>query len=556
MRSDLVKKGAERAPHRSLMYALGLTKKELDRPIIGIANSANEIIPGHIHLHTITEAVKAGVRMEGGTPLEFGTIGVCDGIAMDHTGMKYSLGSRELIADSIETVARAMPFDGLVLVTNCDKIVPGMLIAAIRLNIPTVVVSGGPMLAGEYRGMKIGVDKAFEAVGEIRAGKIDEAELEVIEECACPGIGSCSGLYTANSMNCLTEALGMGLPGNGTVPAIHADRIRLAKSAGMAVMGLVEKNILPQSIMTRDAFLNAIAVDMAIGGSTNTALHIPAIAHYGEVKIGLDDFDRVSKTVPHLCTLSPSGPHFMEDLHRAGGIPAVMKELDGGGHIKTGLMTVTAKTVGEIIEKAAVKDSEIIAPAKSPRHATGGLTVLKGNLAPDGGIVKSAAVLPGMMVHEGPARVFESEEAAVEAILNGAIVRGDIVVIRYEGPKGGPGMREMLTPTSSIAGMGLDDSVALITDGRFSGATRGAAIGHISPEAAAGGPIAAVAEGDSILIDIKSKRITLKVPEQEIEDRLRKIKEQEPRKPNIDKGYMYRYSMLVSSAAQGAVFPV
>jgi dihydroxy-acid dehydratase len=556
MRSDIMKKGSQRAPHRSLMYALGLTKKEIDRPIIGIANSANEIIPGHIHLHTITEAVKAGVRMEGGTPLEFGTIGICDGIAMDHTGMKYSLGSRELIADSIETVAKAMPFDGLVLVTNCDKIVPGMLIAAIRLNIPTVVISGGPMLAGEYKGVKIGVDKAFEAVGEIRSGRIDEEALEVIEECACPGMGSCAGLFTANSMNCLTEALGMGLPGNGTIPAVHAERMRLAKNAGMAVMALVEKNILPEHIMTREAFLNAIAVDMAIGGSTNTALHIPAIAHYGEVEISLDDFDRISRTVPHLCTLSPSGPHFMEDLHRAGGIPAVMKELEKGGHIDTGLMTVTTKTVGELIEKAAVRDSEIIAPVTNPRHATGGLTVLKGNIAPDGCRVKSAAVLPGMMVHEGPARVFESEEAAVKAILDGAIHRGDVVVIRYEGPKGGPGMREMLTPTSSIAGMGLDDSVALITDGRFSGATRGAAIGHVSPEAAAGGPIAAISEGDRILIDIKEKRITLKVGEKEIEDRLGRLKKQAPRKPNIDKGYMYRYSLLVSSAAQGAVFPV
>jgi dihydroxy-acid dehydratase len=556
MRSDLMKSGPQRAPHRSLMFALGLTRDEINRPIIGVANSANEIIPGHIHLRQIADAVKAGVRMEGGTPLEFGTIGVCDGIAMDHIGMKYSLGSRELIADSVETVAMAMPFDGLVLIPNCDKIVPGMLIAAIRLNIPTVVVSGGPMLAGEYAGEKIGVDKVFEAVGEIRAGKIDLAELSLIEQCACPGVGSCSGLYTANSMNCLTEALGMGLPGNGTIPAVFADRIRLANEAGRAVMKRIDDGLLPRDIMTRDAFLNAIAVDMAIGGSTNTALHIPAIAHYGEVKVDLEDFDRTSERVPHLCSLSPSGPHHVEHLHRAGGIPAVMKELSKAGLISTELKTVTGKTVGEIVGNAENRDSTVIAPVENPRHHSGGLTVLRGNLAPEGCIVKSAAVLPDMMEHEGPARVFESEEDAVETILEGGIHQGDVIVIKYEGPRGGPGMREMLTPTSSIAGMGLDTSVALITDGRFSGATRGASIGHVSPEAAAGGPIAAVQEGDRIAINIPKKRITLKVSEEELKKRVKKIEERGPKRANIDRGYMLRYSQLVSSAAQGAVFPV
>lgn len=556
MRSDLMKSGLQRAPHRSLFFALGLTEEEIERPIIGIASSANEIIPGHLHLRQVVDAVKAGVRMEGGTPLEFGTIGVCDGIAMDHIGMKYSLGSRELVADSVETVAMAMPFDGLVLIPNCDKIVPGMLIAAIRLNIPAVVVSGGPMLAGEYRGEKIGVDKVFEAVGKSRAGKITSSELSDIERCACPGVGSCAGLYTANTMNCLTEALGMGLPGNGTIPAVHADRIRLAKKAGKALMRRVEDGLAPKDIMTRDAFLNAIAVDMAIGGSTNTALHIPAIAHYGEVEVDLEDFDRTSGRVPHLCSLSPAGPHHMEDLHRAGGIPAVMKELSKAGLIDTELKTVTGLTVGEVIESAEATDNAVIASVDNPKHSSGGLTVLRGNLAPEGCIVKSAAVLPEMMEHEGPARVFQSEEEAVEAILEGRIKQGDVIVIRYEGPRGGPGMREMLTPTSSIAGMGLDSSVALITDGRFSGATRGASIGHISPEAAAGGPIAAVQEGDRIRIDIPKKRVTLNVPDEEIEKRLKDIEDEGPRKPKIDRGYLYRYSKLVSSAAQGAVFHI
>jgi len=470
MRSDVIKDGTRRAPHRSLLYALGLTREEIGRPLIGVVNSANEIIPGHIHLDRISEAVKAGIRVAGGTPLEFSTIGICDGLAMDHIGMKYSLGSRELIADSIEAVSIGTPFDGLVLIPNCDK--------------------------------------------------ISDAELEELERCACPGAGSCSGLYTANSMNCLTEALGMGLAGNGTIPAVHSDRIRIAKDAGRAIMALVRDNMCPRDIMTKEAFLNAISVDMALGGSTNTALHIPAIAYYGEVDITLDDFERQSEKVPHLCNLAPAGPDHMEDLHRAGGIPAVMNELAKKGHLFTGLKTVSGKSIGQLIEHSTVKDESVISPIERPRHTSGGLTVLKGNLAPEGSIVKSAAVVPEMMVHEGPARIFESEEQAVDAILSESINEGDVIVIRYEGPKGGPGMREMLTPTSTIAGMGRDKSVALITDGRFSGATRGASIGHVSPEAAAFGPIAAVREGDRIEINIHEKRITLKVSDEELQARI------------------------------------
>ena len=556
MRSDVIKDGTRRAPHRSLLYALGLTREEIGRPLIGVVNSANEIIPGHIHLDRISEAVKAGIRVAGGTPLEFSTIGLCDGLAMDHIGMKYSLGSRELIADSIEAVSIGTPFDGLVLIPNCDKIVPGMLIAAIRLNIPAIIVSGGPMLAGEMGKEKLGVDNVFEAVGRHKSGKISDAELEELERCACPGAGSCSGLYTANSMNCLTEALGMGLAGNGTIPAVHSDRIRIAKDAGRAIMALVRDNMCPRDIMTKEAFLNAISVDMALGGSTNTALHIPAIAYYGEVDITLDDFERQSEKVPHLCNLAPAGPDHMEDLHRAGGIPAVMNELAKKGHLFTGLKTVSGKSIGQLIEHSTVKDESVISPIERPRHTSGGLTVLKGNLAPEGSIVKSAAVVPEMMVHEGPARIFESEEQAVDAILSESINEGDVIVIRYEGPKGGPGMREMLTPTSTIAGMGRDKSVALITDGRFSGATRGASIGHVSPEAAAFGPIAAVREGDRIEINIHEKRITLKVSDEELQARIRALKAQGERKPNIERGYMYRYSQMVSSAARGAVFPL
>jgi len=556
MRSDAMKKGVARAPHRSLLYALGLTKNEIDRPIIGVVNSANEIIPGHIHLNRLTEAVKAGVRLAGGTPLEFGTIGVCDGLAMDHIGMKYSLGSRELIADSIEVMAMGTPFDGLVLVANCDKIVPGMLIAAMRMNIPSVLLSGGPMLAGAVGSKKLGLDKVFEAVGKHKSGKMNDGELEELETCACPGAGSCSGLFTANTMNCLSEALGLALPGNGTIPAVHADRVRLAKLGGMAVMDRVRDGMKPRDIMTKTAFMNTIAVDMAIGGSTNTALHIPAIAYYGGVDISLDDFDRISTRVPHLCNLAPSGPDHMEDLHRAGGIPAVMNELARGNHIDTSLMTVAGISLARIIEGSPVKDPNVITPVDKPRHATGGLTVLRGNLAPDGCIVKSAAVVPEMMVHEGPARVFESEEETVEAVMEGKIREGDVVVIRYEGPKGGPGMREMLTPTSAIAGMGLDKSVALITDGRFSGATRGSSVGHVSPEAAAFGPIAAVREGDRIEVNIRRKTLTLKIGEGELKKRIDEIKARGERKPNITSGYMRRYAMLVSSAATGAVFPL
>ncbi len=556
MRSDAMKKGLARSPHRSLLYALGLTKREIEQPIIGVANSANEIIPGHLHLDDIAQAVKDGIRSAGGTPLEFGTIGICDGLAMDHRGMKYSLGSRELIADSIEVVAMGTPFDGLVLITNCDKITPGMLIAAMRLNIPTILISGGPMLAGELDGKKLGVDNVFEAVGSLKSGKISEKELELIETCACPGVGSCSGLYTANSMNCLSEALGIALPGNGTIPAVHSDRLRLAKQTGISIMQLVADNLCPRDIMNREAFFNAIKVDMAVGGSTNTALHLPAIAYYGGVEVSLDDFDRISGQVPHLCSLAPAGTDHMEDLHRAGGISAVMNELTKKKLINGSMKSVSGKTIAELIQNTTVKDQSVIAPVDKPRHRSGGLTVLKGNLAPGGSIVKSAAVVPEMMVHEGPARLFESEEDAVDAILNNRIREGDVVVIRYEGPKGGPGMREMLTPTSTIAGMGLDRSVALITDGRFSGATKGASIGHISPEAAAFGPIAAVEDGDRIQINIPEKRLTLMVGDVELKQRLEKLKSRGEIKPNIDWGYMYRYSKMVSSAAKGAVFPL
>jgi dihydroxy-acid dehydratase len=557
MLSDSIKKGIIRAPHRSLLYALGLTKEEINRPIIGIVNSFNEIIPGHIHLNTIAEAVKSGVRTAGGTPLEFNTIGICDGLAMGHKGMKYSLGTRELIADSIESVTMGTAFDGLVMIANCDKIVPGMLIAAVRLNIPTVYMSGGPMLAGDFDRKKLGVDAVFEAVGSIKTGKITEKELDYLEICACPGVGSCSGLYTANSMNCLAEALGIALPGTGTIPAVYADRIRLAKEAGVTIMARVRDNLRPRDIMTQDAFLNAITVDMALGGSTNTALHIPAIAYYREeVDITLKDFDSISTKVPHLCSLAPSGPDHMEDLYRAGGIPALMNELSKKGLIHTDAVTVNGITIAELIKNHPVKDHQVITPIDNPRHPTGGLTILTGNLAPDGSIVKSAAVVPEMMEHKGPARIFESEEDTVRAILNDEIKKGAVIVIRYEGPKGGPGMREMLAPTSAIAGMGLDKSVALITDGRFSGATRGASIGHVSPEAAANGPIAAVREGDIIEINIPKKQLTLNVSDGEIKKRLDEISAKGPRKPNIDRGYMHRYSKLVSSAAKGAVFPL
>lgn len=553
MRSDMMKKGIAKAPHRSLFKAAGLSDEELSRPIIGIVNSANEIIPGHIHLNTIAAAVKKGVLMAGGTPLEFSVIGVCDGIAMNHTGMKYSLGSRELIADSIEIMATAHPFDGLVFIPNCDKIVPAMLIAAVRLNIPSIVISGGPMLPGFYKGKDISVTQIFEAVGQAAAGTITEQELTAMECAACPGAGSCAGLFTANSMNCLTEALGLGLPYNGTIPAVMADRIRLAKDAGRQIMTLVEKQITPSQIITKSSIQNALAVDMAIGGSSNTALHIPAIAHYAGIDLELKDLDPVASKVPHLCTLSPAGTHHIVDLHRAGGIPAVMKELLDNGLFDGSCMTVTGHTQKENLSHVSILDTSVIRTVKNPVHKDGGLAILTGNIAPLGCIVKKAAVDESMLKHSGPAKVFNSEEEAVDAIMAKKIVKGDVIVIAYEGPKGGPGMREMLTPTSVIAGMGLDRDVALITDGRFSGATRGASIGHVSPEAAAGGPIAAIRTGDIIDIDINAKTINVKLSDAEIQKRISELK---PFVPKITKGYMKRYSLLVSSADKGAVFDI
>jgi dihydroxy-acid dehydratase len=554
MKSDLVKKGVERAPHRSLFKAMGYTDAEIKRPLIGIANSANAVIPGHIHLDKIVEAVKAGVYMAGGTPIEFGVIGVCDGIAMNHEGMKYSLASRELIADSIEVMAIAHAFDALVLVPNCDKIIPGMLMAAARLDLPAIVVSGGPMLAGKHP-EKTGADKidlitVFESVGAVLAGDMTEDQLCRIEDAACPTCGSCAGMFTANSMNCLTEAVGMGLPGNGTIPAVMSARIRLAKEAGMKIIELLEKDITPSKVMTEQAFQNALVVDMALGCSTNTVLHLPALAREANVSIDLDQINDISKTTPHLCSLSPAGPHHLEDLNRAGGIQALMKELSGTGRIKTNCLTVTGKTVGENIKDSRIMDNTVIRSTANPYHQEGGLAVLFGNLAPEGGVVKQSAVSDEMLRHEGPARVFDSEEEATQAIMGGKITKGDVIVIRYEGPMGGPGMREMLTPTSAIAGMKLDAHVALVTDGRFSGGTRGAAIGHISPEAMQKGPIAIVKDGDLIAIDIPAKTLTLKVPDNEIKDRLSKWS---PPAPKITHGYMARYAKMVSSASMGAV---
>lgn len=543
-------KGLGRAPSRALFKAMGLTDEELGRPIIGIANSANELIPGHIHLDRIVEAVKAGIRIAGGTPLEFSTIGVCDGIAMGHIGMKYSLASRELIADSVETMAMAHPFDGMVLVPNCDKIVPGMLMAALRVNAPSVVVSGGPMMTGRFEGKKADVITVFEAVGRVKAGTLSEEELSGLEGCACPGCGSCAGMFTANSMNCLTEAIGLGLPGNGSIPAVEAARIRLAKQAGMAVMNLVEKNIKPRDIANEAAFRNAIAVDMALGCSTNTVLHVPAIANEAGVNIDLELFDRISQNTPHLCSLSPSGPNHLEDLNRAGGVHAVMKALAQKGLVDGSALNVNAKTLAENMEATKWTDKEVIRPIENAHSPYGGIAIMRGNLAPGGAVVKQSAVSGDMLRNKGKARVFESEEAAIEAILGGQIISGDIVVIRYEGPRGGPGMREMLNPTSALAGMGLDNSVALITDGRFSGGTRGAAIGHVSPEAAHGGPIALVKDSDEISIDIPAKRMDLLVSEEELEER-RKAWTQPA--PKITEGYLGRYLKLVTSAASGAV---
>jgi len=550
MRSDVMKKGVEKAPHRSLFKAIGYTDDELKRPLIGIVNSANEIIPGHIHLGLITQAVKAGVRMAGATPIEFPTIGVCDGIAMNHEGMKYSLASRELIADSIEIMAKAHPFDGLVFVPNCDKIVPGMLMAALRLNIPSIIISGGPMLTGKLKGQAVDLITVFEAIGKIKKGEITEDELKQLEDSACPGCGSCSGMFTANSMNCLTEALGLGLPGNGTIPAVYAARIRLAKEAGKKIVELVEKDIKPRDIATKEAFQNAICVDMALGCSTNTVLHLPAIAHEAEVELDLEIFDKTSRNTPHLCSLSPAGPHHLQDLYEAGGIQAVMAELSKRGLIELDCMTVTTMSVGENIKDKKILNPEVIRTVENPYHTEGGIAILKGNLAPDGAVVKQSAVLPEMLRIQGKARVFNSEEDATQAILSKEINPGDVVVIRYEGPKGGPGMREMLTPTSAIVGMGLDKKVSLITDGRFSGGTRGAAIGHISPEAAEGGPIALIEEGDIIEIDIPNRKIELKVDKETLEKRK---KQWRPPPPKIRKGYLYRYSQMVSSASKGAI---
>jgi len=551
VKSDQVKIGLEKAPHRALFKALGLTDEEMARPLIGIVNSHNDIVPGHINQDKIAEAVKAGVRMMGGVPLEFQTIGVCDGIAMNHIGMKYSLGSRELIADSVEIMATAHAFDALVFIPNCDKIVPGMLMAAARLNIPSIFVSGGPMLAGRFKGQAVSVTQIFEAVGAVAAGRMQEEELAELEENACPTCGSCSGMFTANSMNCLTEALGLALPGNGTIPAVYSERIRLAKKTGMKIMELLEKNIRPLDILTPQAFANAIKVDMAIGCSTNSVLHLMAIANEAGVDIDLDLFNQISDQTPHLCKLSPAGGHHIEDFHRAGGVQALMNELNKGGLLNTGCLTVTGQTVGENISKYPVLDHEVIRPLDNPHSPTGGLAILFGNLAPEGAVVKKGAVAEEMIQHEGPARVFNSEEEAVEAILSNKILPGDVIVIRYEGPRGGPGMREMLTPTSAVAGMGLDKEVALITDGRFSGATRGASIGHVSPEAAAGGTIALVEEGDLIRIDIPANRLELLVEEEELSRRRALWTSPEPR---IKSGYMKRYAEMVQSASTGAVF--
>ena len=550
MKSDNVKKGIQQAPHRSLFNALGMTKEEMERPLVGIVSSYNEIVPGHMNLDKIVNAVKQGVAMAGGTPVVFPAIAVCDGIAMGHIGMKYSLVTRDLIADSTEAMALAHQFDALVMVPNCDKNVPGLLMAAARINVPTVFVSGGPMLAGHVKGRKRSLSSMFEAVGEYSAGKLTADDVCEFEEKVCPTCGSCSGMYTANSMNCLTEVLGMGLKGNGTIPAVYSERIRLAKHAGMQVMEMYRQNIRPRDIMTEDAILNALTVDMALGCSTNSMLHLPAIAH----EIGMD-FDitfanEISAKTPNLCHLAPAGPTYMEDLNEAGGVYAVMNELNKLGLLHTDCMTVTGKTVGENIKDCVNLNPEVIRPVENPYSKTGGLAVLTGNLAPDGSVVKRSAVVPEMMVHEGPARVFECEEDACEAILSGKIKEGDVVVIRYEGPKGGPGMREMLNPTSEIAGMGLGSTVALITDGRFSGASRGASIGHVSPEAAVGGPIALVEEGDIIKINIPENRLELAVSDEEL---ARRKANWTPREPKVKTGYLARYASMVTSGNRGAI---
>ncbi len=554
MRSNKMKQGLEKSPHRSLLFATGLTREELNRPLVGVVNSANELIPGHVHLDTITEAVKAGIRLAGGVPLEFPTIGICDGVAMNHEGMKMSLPSRELIADSIEIMATAHPFDALVCVTNCDKIIPGMLMAMLRLNIPSIIISGGPMMAGRMGDKKIDLISVFEGVGRYKRGDLSDEELKELEMKACPGCGSCAGMFTANSMNCLSEAIGLALPGNGTIPAVYAERVRLAKKAGMKVMELLEKNIRPRDIVNARSMRNAIAVDMALGCSTNTVLHLPAVFAEAGIEISLEVFDEISRRTPNLCRLSPAGEHRMEDLYYAGGIQGVISELSKRGLIDLDCMTVTGKSVGDNLKDigARVYNHEVIRPIENPYSPEGGIAILYGNLAPEGCVVKQSAVSEEMRKRKGRARCFDSEEEAVEAILGGKIQKGDVVVIRYEGPKGGPGMREMLTPTSAIAGMGLDKDVALITDGRFSGGTRGAAIGHISPEAAEGGTIAYVQDGDEIEIDIPARKIILHISDEELSRRKQTMN---LKQKDIPSSFLRRYAKLASSAAKGAIFP-
>jgi dihydroxy-acid dehydratase len=551
MRSDVVKRGAERAPHRSLLRALGCTDREIGQPFVGVINSYNEAIPGHLNLRGVADAVKAGVRMAGGTPFECNTMGVCDGLAMNHPGMKYSLASRELIADSVETMAHAHAFDALVLIPNCDKIIPGMLMTAARLNLPALMISGGPMLAGHLDGQAVDLADVFVAVGAVARGEMSRTELDRLERVACPGCGSCAGMFTANTMNCLTEALGMGLPGHGTIPAVDARRLALAKEAGMQVLQLLARDLKPLDILRPAAFRNAFAVDMALGGSTNSVLHLLAVAHEAGVDILLPELNEYSARTPHLCRMSPAaGGHHIEDLDRAGGIQAVMRRLLDGGLLDGGVLTVTTRTLEQNLAAAKVHDDAVIRPLDAPHSTTGGLAILFGNLAPDGAVVKQAVVAPQMWQHTGPARVFESEEAATAAIVTGQFAEGDVLVIRYEGPKGGPGMREMLTPTSLLSGSGLDDKVALLTDGRFSGATRGAAIGHISPEAAQGGPLAIVQDGDPICIDISNRTLMLELSEAEI---TRRLSELPPWEPSLRRGYLRRYAQAVTSASTGAV---
>jgi dihydroxy-acid dehydratase len=552
MRSDEIKLGVERAPHRALLYALGLDREDFQKPIIGIANSANEIVPGHIHLSKISQAVREGILAAGGTPIEFSTIGVCDGIAMNHEGMKYSLASRELIADSVEVMCMAHRFDALVLIPNCDKIIPGMLMAALRLNIPAVVVSGGPMLSGWSQGTRIDYSDVYEAVGRVKVKQMSEEQLEELERSACPGCGSCAGMFTANSMNCLTEAIGLGLPGNGTIPAVYSKRIMLARQAGRQVVELLNKDIRPRDIVTIDSIKNAIATDMAIGCSTNTVLHLLAIANEAGVKLELDLIDEISEGTPNLCRLSPAGDVFIDDFYRAGGVQAVLAELAKADLIKGDVITVTGHKLRESFTKYSIYDKNVIRPIEDPFSRTGGIAILKGNLAPDGSVVKKSAVLPDMMQHEGRARVFDDEESAVNAILGGVVKKGEVIVIRYEGPSGGPGMREMLSPTSTVKGMGLDASVALLTDGRFSGATTGASIGHISPEAQVGGPIALVEDGDNISVDITGKRIDLKVSDEELGRRRMAWR---PKKKELS-GYIARYANMVTSASRGAILEI